>query len=117
MTDFLSETIRDEMDQARKAARRKQAKLVVRVHGEDFPILRQWKNGFSTDTGPRLGLRGFVDLYDGDRHLRQVLVVASFEKEGECLFEVKTSTQASESAPAVDFVRDRPEPKGLLPHS
>ena len=88
--------------------------MMVRAGGQDFVILRYWQSGFALDSRDAPGLRGLVDVYDRGRHLCQALIVTSSEADGERVFEVKTATPAADRAPAADFVRERPEPMGLL---
>ena len=59
-------------------------------------------------------LRGFVDLYDGARHLYQCLIVASEEDGGQMRYEFKRSTEARDAAP-LDFARDEDAPVALIP--
>ncbi len=88
--------------------------MKVRTGGQEFVILRYWHDGFSLDAGDAPALRGLVDLYEQDKHLCQALIVTSAEEDGEQVFEFKSSTRATRSAPPADFVRDTPEPAGLL---
>ncbi|MFD0981549.1 hypothetical protein [Tropicimonas aquimaris] len=117
MSEFLPKEVREELESARKETKRRRSRMVVRVGDEDFTILRHWEGGFALDVADAPGLRGLVDLYDGGRHLCQALIVASAEADGERVFEVKRTTPAAGAAPAADFVRDRPEPSGLLPRN
>ena len=44
-------------------------------------------------------IRGLVDLYDGDKHLKQCLIVASKEENGIVHFEYKRNTNTQTAAP------------------
>jgi len=114
MLEFLPDDVRKELAAAQKTARRKRATRVVHVGDEAYPILEMTEDGFSVeaDTAPRL--RGFIDIYDGPRHLYQALIVAS-EQAGDLMrYEFKRNTAATGSAP-VDFERPDDRPVGLLP--
>jgi hypothetical protein len=116
MSDFLPDAVRQELAAARKSARRKRATRVVHVGDEAYPILEMTEDGFSVeaDTAPKL--RGFIDIYDGPRHLYQALIVASEEIGDMMRYEFKRNTAAAASAP-VDFERPDDRPAGLLPSS
>ena len=58
-------------------------------------------------------LRGLVDLYDGARHLKRCLIVASEEEGDEMRYELKVVNEASGEQP-VDFERDPHTPIGLI---
>jgi hypothetical protein len=114
MSEFMPEHILRELADARRSARRKRATRVVHVGDEAYPILEMTEDGFSVeaDTAPKL--RGFIDIYDGPRHLYQALIVAS-EQAGDLMrYEFKRNTAATGSAP-VDFERPDDRPTGLLP--
>lgn len=87
----------------------------LRVHADNkvYPILWFWKDGFSIDAQAAPHLRGFVDIYDGARHLYQCLVVCSSVERGERIYEFKRQTPAV-TKPPVDFARDENAPVGLL---
>jgi hypothetical protein len=105
MSTFISEDLRagiagDRTDEAARLHR-----LRVRAGKAWYPVLQRWPNGFSvaTDTAPEM--RGFVDLYDGDRHLCRCLVFATDESAGEVRFEFKRQTVPLDRPPA-DFATD-----------
>ena len=116
MSDYLPDAVREELAAARKSERRKRATRVVHVGDEAYPILEMTEEGFAVeaDTAPRL--RGFIDIYDGPRHLYQALIVASEEIGDMMRYEFKRNTAAAVSAP-VDFERPDDRPAGLLPSS
>ena len=113
MTDFLTKELREGLEQARKLAAKKKARLHVQVGEETYPVLRLWKNGFSLDADDAPHMRGLVDLYEGSRHAAQCLIIASEEEGGEMRFEYKRTTQAHERAP-LDFARDEDAPVALI---
>ncbi|WP_068118166.1 hypothetical protein [Tropicimonas marinistellae] len=114
MTDFLPRAVLDELELARKRSQRNRSRMTVCADGREYVTLRHWDGGFSlkVETSPRL--RGLVDLYSDGQHFCQALIVTSSESGGERVFEVKRATPAVRRAPAADFVRERPEPAGLL---
>jgi len=113
MSEFLPKEVRDGLDAARKAQKRKQSRLRVAVGEDIFPVLRFWDGGFALDAETAPQLRGLVDLYDGGRHLYQCLIIASEEESGEMVYEFKRNTAAVDKAP-LDFYRDEAAPIALL---
>jgi hypothetical protein len=115
MSSFLPKSVRDELAAAQKSARRRRATRVVHVCDEAFPILDMTENGFAVDAADAPRLRGFIDIYDGARHLYQALIVAS-EQQGDLMrYEFKRNTAAATTAP-VDFETLPDRPVALLPH-
>lgn len=115
MSEFLPREIRDEMERAQKARKRKRTYMKVRAGDQEFTILRYWESGFAVDAEDAPNLRGLVDLFDRGKHLCQALILTSSEADGERVFEVKTANMADKTAPPVDFVRETPDPVALLP--
>ena len=113
MTDFLTKELREGLEQARKLAAKKTARLRVQVGDDTFPVLRIWETGFSLDAEDAPHMRGLVDLYDGARHKAQCLIIASEEEGGEMRYEYKRSTQAHDYAP-LDFAREDTAPVALI---
>lgn len=114
MSSFLPQALRDELAAAQKLARRRRATRVVHVGDEAYPILEMTERGFSIDAEDAPHLRGFIDIYDGPRHLYQALIVAS-EQAGDLMrYEFKRNTAAATRAP-VDFETEADIPVGLLP--
>ncbi|MFV0360034.1 hypothetical protein [Tropicimonas sp.] len=115
MSDFLPLAVRTELARASRAHLLRDTHMTIRSGGRERAVLRYWAGGFALDSADAAGLRGRVDLYDRGRHLCQALIVATADTEGERLFEFKVETPAAKTAPPADFVRERPEPAGLLP--
>ncbi|RYG92704.1 hypothetical protein EU803_00940 [Loktanella sp. IMCC34160] len=113
MSDFLPEAVRKGLEDARKAALRRSSRLCVHVDDKVYRVLRLWDGGFSTDAEDAPHLRGYVDLYDGMRHLSSCLVVASEQQGDEMVFEFKWNTAVSDR-PAADFVREQDAPVALI---
>jgi len=113
MSEFLPKEVREGLELARKQALRRKSRLRLYAGGEIFPILRFWDTGFALDIEDAPRLRGLVDVYDGEHHLYQCLIVASEESGGTIIYEFKRSTAALNKAP-LDFVRDDDAPVALL---
>lgn len=109
---YLSDDVLRALDDARSVVARRSRKLCLHVGDDVYPISRLWSGGFAiaTDDAPRL--RGFVDLYDGPRHLSNGLIVTSRHDGAEWVYEFQWNTSAS-AAPALDYIRedDAPEPR------
>jgi hypothetical protein len=116
MLEFLPKDIRDALETARRRDRGRKSRLRVQLGEVVFPILRLWDTGFALDASRTTRLRGYVDLYDGSRHLRQCLIVASVVENGELICEIKQTTRATDG-PALDFWRDENLPTRLLPRA
>lgn len=114
MLEFLPQDIRDGLDAARKREAKRKSRLRVQVGEAVFPILRFWHDGFALDASLAPGLRGLVDVYDGDRHIFQCLIVASTLENGDLVCDFKRSTAVTDHAP-LDFWRDENTPVALLP--
>ncbi|XDA99168.1 hypothetical protein AB1M95_04465 [Sulfitobacter sp. LCG007] len=113
MEAFLSKEIQAGLDQARIAALRKSSRLRIEHDGRSYPVLKYWKTGFAMEAGSAPGLRGFVDLFDGAKHLFQCLVVASDAEGAERKFEFKRAT-AIQGGPALDFELADEAPVALI---
>jgi hypothetical protein len=114
MLEFLPQDIRDGLDAARKREAKRKSRLRVQVGEAVFPILRFWHDGFALDADLAPNLRGLVDVYDGDRHIFQCLIIASTLENGDLICDFKRSTAVTDSAP-LDFWRDENAPVALLP--
>lgn len=110
---FLPKEVQAGLEAARKADRKKKNRLRVKADGEVFKVLRFQEDGFSLDVQEAPHLRGYVDLYDGAKHLYQCLVIASIEDNGEMFYEFKRATAASDKA-ALDYVVDDNAPVALV---
>lgn len=114
MSDYLPEAVRKGLEDARKAFLRRSNRLCIH-DGEDIHrITRLWDRGFTLDAKDAPPLRGFVDIYDGSRHLYQCLIVASYDQDGERVYDFKWSTAVA-GGPALDFVRADDAPVALIP--
>ncbi len=114
MSDYLPKDVREGLERKRKGDRLRRSLRRVHVGDDIYPILEFASDGFAVDaeTAPRL--RGFVDIFDGSRHLYQALIVAS-QVDGDLMrYEFKRNTPATDTAP-VDFERATDAPIALLP--
>lgn len=116
MSEYLPEAVRKGLEDARLAMLRRSHRLCVHDGDRIHRVLRLWDGGFAVAAKDAPRLRGFVDLYDGPRHIYQCLVVTSREEEGERVFEFKWHTPVEDRPPA-DFVRDTDLPAALIPRS
>lgn len=114
MSEYLPEAVRKGLEDARRAEQRRKSRMKVRAGGHDFTILRFWDKGFALDAEDAPKLRGFVDLFDGGRHIYQALIVTSSEELGERVFEFKRATPVADRPPA-DFEVDVNAPAALIP--
>ena len=102
MLEFLSKEVRDGLEMARKSKDRRKSKLRVQVGEAVFPVLRFWHDGFVLDGALTPRLRGLVDVYDGERHVLQCLIIASIAEGDEIICEFKRLTVVTDKAP-LDF--------------
>lgn len=109
----LPKDVLEGLRQARKKDLQRKNRLRVRVGEDEHQILRLWDNGFSMDSEEAPQLRGFVDIYDGSRHLYNCLVICSSFEGEEQVYEFKRQTAATKKAP-VDFYQDENAPIALL---
>ena len=73
--------------------------------------------GVPLDAGDAPPLHGYVDLYDGPRHLATCLIVATGAGEdGERAYEFKVRMPVADH-PAADFERTESAPAALIPRS
>jgi hypothetical protein len=115
MTEDLPEAVRLGLEAARAAATKRSNRLCVHEGDKIHKVLRMWESGFALAASDAPPLRGYVDLYDGPRHLSSCLVVASpGEEAGERRYEFKRHTPVSDH-PAADFERTETAPAALIP--
>ncbi|UWQ18562.1 hypothetical protein [Jannaschia sp. M317] len=113
---FLSKDVREGLELARSRDQRKTGgKLRVQMGDTWYPIVSYSDAGFDValDVAPKL--RGLVEIHDGPRMLRTVLIVAS-EPSGEVMhYDFKRATDARTTAP-LDYAREVEAPAGYLSH-
>jgi hypothetical protein len=113
MSEFLPKEVRDELAAAQRAQRTSKRHLWVHADGERYRAMQIWGTGFSMDQAKCPPLRGFVDLYEGSRHLGHCLIVTNHDDGDVRVFEFKRVTAPTDKA-AVDFVRPDFAPVALL---
>ena len=99
MSTFLSKDVLAGIEAAQKTSLKKKNRLRVKFNKNYFPVMRLTKNGFSVEAEMAPMIRGLVDLYDGDRHLKQCLIVASKEGNGLVHFDFKREVATQTSVP------------------
>jgi hypothetical protein len=114
MSEMLPEAVRKGLEDARLALLRRSGRLCVHDGDKVHRVLRLWDGGFALVGRGAPVLRGFVDLYDGPRHIYTALVIASHEEQGERVYEFKWNTAVADR-PAADFVRNEDAPAALIP--
>lgn len=113
MSFFLPKEVRDGLETAQKRALKRKNRLHVRIGEQHFPIHEFTETGFTMtmDAAPRL--RGFVDIYDGPRHVFYALIVACDEEAATLHYEFKRATAIQADAP-IDYERSANAPVGYL---
>ena len=114
MSTFLPTDILDHLEEARRRGWHTSPHLRIEAGAQRLAVTRAWEGGFALHASTAPKLRGLVDLYDGARHLKRCLIVAS-EKDGEEMcYELKVVNDATDEQP-VDFERASDAPIALLP--
>ena len=106
MSTFLSKDVIAGLEAAQKADLRKKSRFRVESNKNSYPVLQLKKSGFCVEVERAPMIRGLVDLYDGDKHLKQCLIVASKEENGIVHFEYKRNTNTQTAAPR-DFYQEK----------
>ncbi len=113
MDVFLPKEVLDGLARARKQAQRKKNRLRLHVGDEIYPILRLSDDGFEMEAQTAPHLRGFIDIYDGAKHLASCLIIHS-EPDGNIMrYEYKRHTNVA-NGPAKDFAIDETAPVALI---
>ena len=105
MSTFLSKDVLSGIEVAQKTSLKKKNRLRVEFNKNHFPVMWLTQNGFCVEAEMDPMIRGLVDLYDGDKHLKQCLIVASKEENGVVHFDFKRKTATQNSAPK-DFYQE-----------
>ncbi|CTQ31563.1 hypothetical protein [Jannaschia rubra] len=111
----LPEDVREGLQKARDRDRRKTGgRLRVQVGDAWYPISAYDEHGFEVALSVAPKLRGLVEIHDGARLLRSVLIVAG-EPLGEVMrYDIKRGTDARTDAP-VDYEQPEGRPSAILP--
>ena len=117
MNEYLPEAVRQGIEAARAAALKRSNRLCIHDRGQIHRVLRLWEGGFALADDDARPLGGYVDLYDGPRHLACCLIVATgAEEDGERIYEFKIRMPVA-ARPAVDFEQSEASPPALIPPS
>lgn len=100
----LPKEILEGLRQARKRDLGRKNRLRLHVGDDVLPVLRLWEGGFSLDAETAPNLRGFVDIFDGAKHLYQCLIVCSSLENGERIYDFKRQTTVVDTPPKDYFV-------------
>lgn len=113
MSTYIPDAVQAGLDAARRRDRKRATGL--RIEGADgyCRLLRMWEDGFSIALEDAPHLRGFVDIYEGSRHLFQCLIVASAAEGDEMHYEFKRMTAVTTQPPR-DFVAPNAQAAGLI---
>ncbi len=114
MSEYLPEAVRKGLEDARRAALRRSSRLCVHDGDNVHRVTRLWDGGFAMEAKDAPKLRGFVELYDGSRHIFQCLVVSSDVESDERVYEFKWHTPVADRA-AADFEQAETPPIALIP--
>ena len=113
MSTFLSKDILAGLKAAQKTETKKKNRFRIEFNKKHYPVIRLTKSGFCVEAEKAPMIRGLVDLYDRDKHLKQCLIVAAKEENGIVYFDYKRNTTAQASAPK-DFFQNK-KVMALLP--
>lgn len=113
MLEYLSHEISEGLALARQR-RAKRSRLRVRIGETLLPLVSLQAHQFVIEAAPGVRLRGFVDIYDGGRHILHGLVVATRQEGGQILCDFKRMSSVHAQAP-LDYWRDESLPAGYLP--
>lgn len=113
MSTYMSQEVLAGLRSAQKSALKKSSRLRVSAGEDTYPVTTMKNGGFSVLIEDAPKLRGFVDLYDGTRHLSQCLIIASEEIGGQMHYEYKRETAAAGQPPA-DYYREANAPIGYI---
>ena len=111
---YLPQDVREGLLRARDRDRRRGGgRLRVQMGETWFPILSYDETGFEValQTAPKL--RGLVEIHEGPRFLRTVLIVAT-EPVGDAMRYVFKRATAARTSPPLDYERPSETPSGYL---
>ena len=114
MSTFLSKDVLAGLEDTQTTDLKKKNRFRVELNKKHYPLIRLIKSGFCVEAEKAPMIRGLVDLYDRDKHLKQCLIVAAKEENGIVHFDYKRNTTTQTSAPK-DFFQEN-KVVALLPH-
>ncbi|RMH49696.1 MAG: hypothetical protein D6688_00005, partial [Alphaproteobacteria bacterium] len=74
--EFFSSELLADLAAARKEQRKRRSRLRVKAGDQYVPVVRIGRESLSVDREDAPRLRGLVDIFEGQRHLYQALIVA-----------------------------------------
>ncbi|MSU88223.1 hypothetical protein GE300_01160 [Rhodobacteraceae bacterium 2CG4] len=86
----------------------------LRAGGDEIDVVEIWQGGFSIKADAPRFRRGFVDVYDGSRHLFHGLAYPTGESGALRTFAFKTRQVAGDEPPR-DYERGADAPVALIP--
>ena len=105
MSTFLSKDVLAGLEAAQKTNLKTKKRLRVEFNKKRYSVIKLTKSGFCVEAKKAPMIRGLVDLYDRDKHLKQCLIVAAKEENGIVYFDYKRNTTTQASAPK-DFFQE-----------
>ena len=97
-----------------KRTRARINRLRLRAGAASIDVVEAWKDGFALARKGPQPRRGFVDLFDGARHLFHGLVYQTGETPDKTIYAFKVTRKAGLSQP-LDFAADPTAPVALIP--
>ena len=82
MSTFLSKDVLAGLEAAQKTDLKKKNRFRVEFNKKHYPVIRLTKSGFCVEAEKAPMIRGLVDLYDRDKHLKQCLILLQRKKMG-----------------------------------
>jgi hypothetical protein len=113
MTTFLPKEVQQGLDAARARDLARKSRHWAEMDGHRHRVQKYTQSGFAVAVEDAPHFRGLVDIYEGDRHVAQALIVASEEEAGQMWYEYKWLKPVTDG-PALDFFRAPDAPAGLL---
>jgi hypothetical protein len=107
MSTFLSKEVLAGLEAAQKTELKKKNRFRVEFNKKHYPVIRLTKRGFCVEAEKAPKIRGRVELYDRDKHLKQGLIVAAKEENGIVYFDYKRNTTTQASAPKDFFQKNK----------
>lgn len=114
MDSHLPSDFRSATEGARVRPRGKRHRLRLKAGNDEIDVVEIWQGGFSIKADAPCFRRGFVDLYDGGKHLFHALAYPTSEDSALRTFAFKIR-QDPDAAPPRDYDRAADVPVALIP--
>lgn len=105
--------MRQSLHPNKREARPVRERLRLRSGSRDIDVLEAWADGFAIPRNGPQPHRGFVDMFDGSRHIRHGLVYQTGYDGDRAIFTFKLAHDPQMAQPS-DFERAPDGPKALL---